>query len=115
MSILSDLQQIIEPFGVPVESGIFTGEAPETYIVIVPMYDEFPVIADNKPQIDTQEAMISIYSKKNYQTLKNHLISALIDNDMTITSRQYIGYETDTGYHHFNIDVAQYYEYKGDI
>jgi len=29
---------------------------------------------------------------------------------MTITDRRYIGYENDTGYHHYAVDVAHYYE-----
>jgi hypothetical protein len=37
-------------------------------------------------------------------------VKALLAAGYTITDRQYIGYETETGYHHYNVDVAQYYE-----
>ena len=30
--------------------------------------------------------------------------------DFYITDRRYIGFETETGYHHYAIDVAQIYE-----
>ena len=34
----------------------------------------------------------------------------LINDGYTLTNRQYIGYETETMYHHYNIDVENYYE-----
>ena len=34
----------------------------------------------------------------------------VINGDITITDRRYNGYEKDTGYHHFTIDVAKDYE-----
>ena len=42
--------------------------------------------------------------------LKNDIVNAFLKAEYTITNRQYIGYETDTGYHHYNIDVDNYYE-----
>jgi len=37
-------------------------------------------------------------------------VRALLSSDITITARQYIGFEAESGYHHYNIDVAHYYE-----
>jgi len=34
----------------------------------------------------------------------------LLQNGFTVTGRMYNGYETDTGYHHYTVDAAQYYE-----
>jgi len=34
----------------------------------------------------------------------------LLQADFVITDRRYIGYEYDTGYHHYAIDVAKEYE-----
>lgn len=110
MSILSDLQNTLEPLGIPLETGMFSDNAPSEYIVLVPMSDIFELHADNAPEIDVQEVRISLYSKGNYTKAKNAIVRALITDDYTITARQYIGYETDTGYHHYNVDVAQYYE-----
>ena len=89
---------------------MFTDEAPAQYIVIVPLSDSFDLHADNAPGIDIQEARLSLYSQGNYTTVKNRLVNELLSAGYTITDRQYIGYETETGYHHYNVDVAQYYE-----
>lgn len=35
MSLLSDLQTIAEHCGVPVETGVFSGKAPDTYLRVV--------------------------------------------------------------------------------
>ena len=110
MSLLSDLTAILAPLNIPIETGVFKDKAPDTYLVLVPMSDSFTLHADNAPGIDIQEVRISIYTKGNYSTLKNNIVQALLSADLTITGRNYIGYETDTGYHHYNVDVADYLE-----
>ena len=45
-----------------------------------------------------------------YTKAKSAVVKALLRDDFTITGRQYIGYETSTGYHNYNVDVAKYYE-----
>lgn len=110
MSVLADLQATLLPLGIPIETGVFTDKAPEQYIVVVPMSDVFILHADNAPTGETQEARISIYTQGNYTKAKNAVVKALLHDDYTITDRQYIGYETETGYHHYNVDVAKYYE-----
>ena len=110
MSLLSDLTAILAPLNIPIETGVFKDKAPDTYLVLVPMSDSFSLHADNVPGVDIQEVRISIYTKGNYSTLKNNIVQALLSADLTITGRNYIGYETDTGYHHYNVDVANYYE-----
>ena len=42
--------------------------------------------------------------------LKNALVRTLLGADFYITDRRYIGFETDTGYHHYAIDVAKIYD-----
>lgn len=110
MSLLSKIQTILAPIGVPVETGVFSDKAPDKYIVVVPLTENFDYFADNQPQVDVHEARISIYTKGNYSTLKNAVVKAFLNAEFTITDRQYLGYEADTGYHHYNIDVANYYE-----
>ena len=39
MSLLSDLQALVESCGVSVETGVFSGKAPDTYLVITPLSD----------------------------------------------------------------------------
>lgn len=115
MTILTEIQTAMAPLNIPVETGVFTDKAPDQYLVVVPMTDTFDLHADNRPCVDVQEARISIYSKGNYTTLKNNVVKALLAGDFTITGRQYIGYETETGYHHYNVDTAKFYEMKEEI
>ena len=113
MSLLSDLNATLEPVGIPLETGVFSDAAPDQYIVLVPLGDSFDLHADNAPGVDVQEARVSIYTKGSYTAVKNKVVRALLKADLTITCRQYIGYETDTGYHHYNVDVAHFYELDG--
>ena len=110
MSVLADINKALTPLGIPLETGIFGENAPNKYIVIVPLTDGFAVNADNSPSYDVQEARISLFCKGNYGANKNRIIRALFSADLTITNRQYIGYENDTGYHHYVVDVANHYE-----
>lgn len=110
MSVLSDINETLEPLGIPLETGAFKGQAPDKYIVVVPMADSFELHADNTPGCDIQEARISLYAKGSYTKDKNLIVRALIGSDFTITDRRYIGYETETGYFHYNVDVAKHYE-----
>lgn len=109
MSLLSDLNEILKDIGITVETGIFTNRAPDEYAVLIPDIDSFEVFADGQPEYETQEVRIAIYTKGNYSKLRKKIIKALLNHDLTITSKSYIGYETDTGYHHYNIDVANHY------
>lgn len=67
----------------------------------------------NAPGVDVQEARVSIYTKGNYTAAKNAVVRMVLAAGLTVTARQYIGYEPDTGYHHYNVDVAHFYELEG--
>lgn len=110
MSLLEELTGLLSASDIPVETGVFSGAAPDRYFVLVPLTDTFEVHADNQPGVDVQEVRISLYARGSYTALKNALVRVLLENGFTITERTYIGYETDTGYHHYNVDVAQYYD-----
>ena len=110
MSILKELNTLLTGFGVSVETGVFSEEAPDEYLVITPLADTFPLHADNRPQNEIQEARLSLFSKGNYLPRKDQIVRALIDADFTITDRLYVGHEDDTGYHHYAVDVAKNYE-----
>ena len=62
MSILSDVQRVLAPLDIPIETGVFTDKAPDKYIVVVPLSDTFAVNADNAPTYDVQEARLSLYT-----------------------------------------------------
>ena len=110
MSFLEELNRILEGGGLPVETGVFTGAAPDAYIVITPLSDGFGAFADNRPQAEVPEARLSLYDKGNYTAKKNAIVLALLGADFTITDSRFIEREDDTGYFHYAIDVAKTYE-----
>ena len=110
MSLLSELKETIDGCGITLETGVFSGTAPDTYAVITPLIDTFDLHADDLPGYDIQEARVSIFSKGNYTETKDALTAALLTEDFVITDRRYIAHEDDTGYHHVAIDVAKAYE-----
>ena len=109
MSLLSELKTVIETVGLPVETGVFSDEPPEEYVVVTPLADTYELHADNLPEFETQEARLSLFTKGNYLKRKEQLSKALLAADFVITDRRYIGHEDDTGYHHYAIDVAKLY------
>ena len=112
MSLLSELNTIAGSCAIPVETGVFTDPAPDTYLVLTPLSDTFDLHADDRPGIDTQEVRLSLFTKGSYTKLKNRLVHTLLGADFYITDRRYIGFETDTGYHHYAIDVAKSYVWE---
>ena len=112
MSLLSELNTIAESCAIPVETGVFTDPAPDTYLVLTPLADTFDLHADNCPGIATQVVRLSLFTKGSYTKLKNRLVRTLFGADFYITDRRYIGFETDTGYHHYAIDVAKSYVWE---
>ena len=63
MSILSELNSLLDALGIPIETGVFSGVPPDEYLVITPMTDTFEVFADNQPQAETQEVRLSLFIK----------------------------------------------------
>ena len=110
MSILSDLQVALKSLPIPTETGVFSDAAPDEYIVVVPLTDTFVLFADDFPGTDIQEARISLFCKGNYMAAKKAVVKALLVAGFTITDRRYNGYETESGYHHYVVDVAKHYE-----
>ncbi len=111
-SILKEIQTALQETHIPIETGTFKSKAPDEYIVITPLSDVFNLYADNLPQAEIQEARISLFSKHNYMASKEVIINKLLMLNFTITDRRYLGYEEDTFYHHFVIDVNKEYEIK---
>ncbi len=110
MSLLTELNSLLDEMSVPVETGLFSRSAPEEYVVLTPLIDSYELHADNRPEYETQEARLSLFSKGSYTQRKRQIESALLIAEITVTERRYIGHESDTGYHHYAIDVAKAYE-----
>lgn len=109
-SILKDISEVLKPLGVPIETGIFSDKVPDEYLVLTPMSDIFDHYADDLPRAELQEVRLSLFSKHNYLEMKNRIVETLLIKEFTITDRRYLGYEEDTGFHHFVIDVAKVYD-----
>ena len=109
MSLLSELNTLLCDLHILVETGVFTGKAPETYVVITPLTDTFALYAGDCPQYEVQEARLSLFSQGNYRPIKRQIEKSLLAAGITITDRRYIGHEDDTGYHHYAIDAAAHY------
>ena len=108
MSLLETLNTLLSPLS-PIETGTFSQPPPARYLVLTPLMESFHLYADNRPQHEIQEVRLSLFDKWNYNTIKNQIIQTLLQAEITITDRRYLGYEVDTGYHHFVIDVAKDY------
>ena len=105
MSMLEELNTIVENAGLPVETGVFSGTAPDEYVVITPISEHFALFSDDTPGMNIEEARLSLFSKKNYTQKKDLLVRMLLTVGFTVSDRRYIGHEDDTGYHHYSIDI----------
>lgn len=114
MSLLKDINSLLKPLGIPIETGVFSDIPPDEYIVVTPIIDQLGLFADNRPQSEISEARLSLFTKNNYMKLKKEISKKLLINDMTITSQQYVGFENDTKYFHYAIDVMKEYEMEDD-
>lgn len=110
MSILEELNNLLTELDIPVETGEFSGIAPDTYSVLTPLADCFEIYGDNLPLIDVNEVRISLFSKGNYLEFQKQITQALLQSDFTITNRLFVGFEKDTKYFHVAIDVVKHYE-----
>jgi hypothetical protein len=110
MNILEELNRLLTGLGIAVETGVFSGKAPDEYIVITPLADDLGLYADNLPQSETQGARLSLYSKRNYLRRKRQIVRALLDREFTVTGQLYVGREDDTGYFHYSVDTEKHYD-----
>ena len=80
MMLLEKLISLFSQLDVPIETGIFSGQAPEQYIVLIPVISTYELYADNLPEQDVEEVRISIYSKTNYLSIKRSLEKISLQN-----------------------------------
>lgn len=107
--LLEQLSHIAEELGLPYAVGLYAQTpAPDTYLVFTPLTDSLEVFADNTPGIEVEEVRIALFTKTNYLALRDQITKALISARLVITARRYIGYEADTGFHHYSIDVSSF-------
>lgn len=108
--LLEQLMEIADELGLPFEVGLYTATpAPQTYLVATPLTDVLDVFADNQPSVEVEEVRLALFTKSNYLNLRNRITRALLDAGLTITGRTYVGFEADTGYHHYALDIATHH------
>jgi len=112
MSIFAELDALVTGLGLPVETGVFSGKAPEEYVVLTPLGDSFPLHCDNRPEYETQEVRLSLFCRGNYLTRKRQITKALIQAGFTITDRHYAGRDDETQYHNQSIDCSKLYRWE---
>lgn len=105
--MLEELNTIVESAGLPVETGVFSGTAPDEYVVITPISEHFALFSDDTPGMNIEEARLSLFSKRNFTQKKDLLVHMLLMAGFVVTDRRFIGREDDTGYYHYSIDLAQ--------
>ena len=110
MTILEELNSVLEATKIPVETGYFTGKVPTTYLVLTPLTDVYALHADNRPHADIEEVRISLFTTLNYNPIKARILRVLLDADFTVTDRRYLGWDAEAGYHGYSIDVQKHYE-----
>lgn len=105
--LLERLTEIADRLGLPIAVGLFTdAPAPPTYLVAIPLADTLEVFADNTPSVEVEEVRLGLFTKSNYLGERDRLTRALVDAGLTLTARRYIGFEDDTGYHHYSFDIS---------
>lgn len=110
--LLEQVTAIADHVGLPIAVGLYTDSpAPATYLVATPMSDLFDVFADNTPGVEIEEVRLAVFTTANYLPVRDRLTRALLDAGLTVTARRYVGFEADTGYHHYAIDVASHHQY----
>ena len=112
LMILAELKLIAQRLAVPVQTASFQKKPPDTFLVLIPLVESFPEHADDEPQFTQPEVRLSLYTKGSYTTLADTLVRTLLKSDFCVINRQYIEYETDTGYHHYEIDVTKVYPFN---
>lgn len=112
-ALLEQLTMIADKLGLPFEVGLYSNTpAPDTYLVATPLTDMLDVFADNQPSIEVEEVRLALFTKSNYLDLRNLITRVLLNAELTITGRAYVGFEADTGFHHYAIDVATHHTYR---
>ena len=107
--MLEELNTIVESAGLPVETGVFSKAAPDEYVVITPVSEHFELFSDDAPGMNIEEARLSLFSKGNYNEKKRLLVRLLMVAGFLVTERRYVGFEEETGYHHYSVDVVKPY------
>lgn len=105
--LLELLTGLCKKLNLPSATGTFNkAPAPETFVVFTPIADVFDMYAANQPGVDIEHVRLSLFTSGNYLHLRDALTRALRREDIMVEARTYVGYEVESGYHHYAIDCA---------
>ena len=106
-ALLERLTEVADQLGLPIAVSLYTDTpAPDTYLVATPLTDTFEVFADNTPSVEVEEVRPALLTTGNYLPARDRITTALLGAGLTITARRYIGFEVDTGFHHYSFDIS---------
>jgi hypothetical protein len=107
MSLLSEVSAILTALHIPHETGAFIAKPPDTFCVLTPIEDTFSVHGDAIPLDEVQSLRITLYTKANYRPITRQIVFALLDQDITVTARQFLGREDGTAFFSYAIDCEK--------
>lgn len=109
MDILTEITDLCRTLSLPVATSIWLeAPAPDCYAVITPLTESYALWGDDRPGVNIEEARISLYTRGDYTETAKQLGEACLERGLTVTGRTYVGFETDTKYHHWAIDLADF-------
>lgn len=106
-ALLEQVTGVADRLNLPIAVGLYTDSpAPATYLVATPLSDTFDVYGDDQPGVEVEEVRLAVFTTGNYLPVRDRLTAALLGAGLTLTARRYVGFEADSGYHHYAFDVA---------
>ena len=66
-------------------------QQPDAFLVIIPGMDDFPVCADDRPIVETEEVELALYCKGNYLKMRDEITTRLLYADITVNSPEVMG------------------------
>lgn len=107
--LLKQLTALCKKLNLPSATGAFNASpAPDQFAVLTPIADVYDLHAANEPGVEVEHVRLSVYSKGNYLHLRDLISHALLTAGITVEARTYVGFESDTGFHHYTVDCATY-------
>ncbi|MGV3103816.1 hypothetical protein [Rothia sp. 32237D007AR] len=105
--LLQRLTRLCTALQLPTQTGAFTDSpAPASFVVLTPIADVFDLHAANTAGVQIEHVRLSLFTTGNYLPLRDALTRELGRQQITVEARTYVGYEAETGYHHYAIDCA---------
>lgn len=102
--MLSELVSLLQDF-LPVQTSPYMCDMPDECVILTPLSDVLVHYCDNSPSYENQSVRISLFTKDNYLGIKDEIVSVLLENEFAISNMVYVGYEQDSKFHHYSIDV----------